>query len=136
MALVIGSAGNPGGPAGPGHRVGPPTGVSYPPKSARYGPANMPRTIKCTNCGVALNLPEQAQGRRLKCPKCGTKFLAEDAQPQPISPPPVRPDPSASSTVTLDRSTSSGELPLLPTAPGNLRETFDLPLVTDAAAST
>ena len=36
-----------------------------------HGPAIMPRTIKCTNCDVTLNLPAHALGRRLKCPKCG-----------------------------------------------------------------
>ena len=35
----------------------------------------MPRTTQCNQCGIILNLPENAGGKRLKCPKCGTKFV-------------------------------------------------------------
>ena len=31
----------------------------------------MPRTTQCDHCGVILNLPDSAAGKRLKCPKCG-----------------------------------------------------------------
>jgi hypothetical protein len=84
--------------------------------------------IKCSNCGVALNLPDEAHGRKVKCPKCGVKFLAEDATPSREVP-----GGSADSTLVLKKSASSGDLPLIPTAPGDLRETFDLPMMTEAA---
>ena len=39
----------------------------------------MRRTIQCPQCGVVLNLPEDAEGKRLKCPKCANKFAANEA---------------------------------------------------------
>jgi hypothetical protein len=96
----------------------------------------MPRTIQCTHCGVVLNLPEGAEGRRLKCPKCGEKFKAESAggqaKPNPASP---EADASPSSTLLLTRKPSSADLPSLPASPGDLRETFDLPMMTEAAGT-
>ena len=87
----------------------------------------MPRTIQCPQCGVVLNVPEAAAGRRLKCPKCATKFAADGG------PPPPRP---SSSTMGTHGMASSVTLPAsrlsdidLPNAPGSLREQFDLPLL-------
>jgi hypothetical protein len=108
----------------------------------------MPRTISCVHCGVVLNLPDQAVGRKLKCPKCGVKFLAGDAGVDATpanrsgkgngnghgTPPPDR-TASAESTLELKRKNSSGDLPVLPMAEGDLRETFDLPSMTGAADS-
>ncbi|MDE2505736.1 MAG: hypothetical protein KGM43_00845 [Planctomycetota bacterium] len=56
----------------------------------------MPRIIHCPACGIELNLPESALGRRLKCPSCLTKFVpsftthgsrsvADDARPSTSS---------------------------------------------------
>src|SRR4051812_15592869 len=42
----------------------------------------MPRTIQCPHCGVVLNLPDNATGKRLKCPKCANKFDATEADPE------------------------------------------------------
>jgi hypothetical protein len=95
----------------------------------------MPQTIQCTSCGVVLNLPEQAMGRRLKCPKCGTRFRAE-AGDEGSKPAPATPNGSAvapDSSLLLTKNQSSGDLPVMPTAPGDLRETFDLPMMTEAA---
>lgn len=93
----------------------------------------MPRTIQCTRCGVVLNLPDGAGGKRLKCPKCAHKFLVEDDTGQ--YPTQERSDHDAS----LD---SSMELPRrghgdasLPTASGDLRDTFDLPLLGEATSA-
>lgn len=100
--------------------------------SALDGLGTMPRTIQCPQCGVVLNVPEAAAGRRLKCPKCATKFAADGG------PPPPRPSSSTfgtgrgmASSVTLPA--SSGDDFDLPTAPGSLRETFDLPLLGEDA---
>jgi hypothetical protein len=108
--------------------------MSYPLNDS-HGPQVMPRTIQCPNCGVVLNVPEAAAGRRLKCPKCATKFTASG---EPVPPPSSGQLPSASgmgsgmsdpSTVTLP-STGRGHGDFdLPTASGNLRDTFDLPLL-------
>jgi hypothetical protein len=105
------------------------------PLHAPHGTQVMPRTIQCPNCGVVLNVPEAAAGRRLKCPKCATKFTASG---EPVPPPSSGTLPSGSgmgsgmsdpSTVTLP-STGRGHGDFdLPTAPGTLRETFDLPLL-------
>lgn len=96
----------------------------------------MARTIQCSECGVVLNLPDQAAGRRLKCPRCGARFLVgtdgttTTAAPSPSSSPEV---PGPDSTFVLTRKPSSNELPVLPTAPGDLRETFDLESMTGSA---
>jgi len=46
----------------------------------------MPQTIQCQVCGIVLNVPDQAIGKRLKCPKCGTKFsLSPSAEGSPAS---------------------------------------------------
>src|SRR2546423_697550 len=43
----------------------------------------MPQTTRCPGCGVVLNLPEGAIGRRLKCPKCGNKFQSGTPESTP-----------------------------------------------------
>ena len=98
----------------------------------------MPGTIKCTNCGVALNLPPQALGRRLKCPKCGVKFHAAEAGAQPSASQGNGKghglaDSDRPSTLELSRrGASHGDLPALPNSPGDLRDTFTLPMMTEA----
>ena len=132
----------------------------------------MSRTIACTHCGVVLNLPPEAGGRRLKCPKCGEKFIAGESGPVADVAAPGSKGPKADSTFELTRNArsslevaalsvskngsvigqavgsngtaggrgasrpgpgrdgSGGDLPALPTAGGDLRETFDLPMMT------
>ncbi len=91
------------------------------------GTGTMPRTIQCPQCGVVLNVPEAAAGRRLKCPKCATKFAADGG------PPPPRPSSSTLNTHGMASSVTLPAAPLseldLPVAPGSLREQFDLPLL-------
>lgn len=96
----------------------------------------MPLTIQCEKCGVVLNLPDDAGGRRLKCPKCGAKFYAGGA-PAPREPAREAPRNTQvrgpDSTFELSREGGGNDLPSMPNAPGDLRETFGLPLMTDAA---
>src|SRR5689334_22095489 len=40
-------------------------------------------TTQCPHCGVVLNLPEGAQGRRLRCPKCSSKFYSGTPESRP-----------------------------------------------------
>src|SRR4051812_14027236 len=89
------------------------------------------RSIDYPECHLALNLPEGAAGRKLKCPKCGAKFK--------INPDGGR---SPSSTVLLQSSAPTPEqskitgLPgqgVHPTSAGVPRETFDLPLLDEVA---
>jgi len=137
----------------------------------------MPRTIACKHCGVRLNLPEGAAGKRLKCPKCGEKFLAEAPDLNAASTAPGIADASLATTLSLPQMQSNPDLPTdsgvragtgtnpdlpkgsgvrpkggtksdlpmtgaelrarghgdvdLPTASGDLRDTFDLPLLVD-----
>lgn len=99
----------------------------------------MPHTIQCFECGVVLNLPDQAAGRRLKCPRCGARFLVgADGSTKPAAAPAG--DAKAGShgpdtTFELTRKQSSADMPVLPTAAGDLRETFDLDSMTGAATS-
>jgi DNA-directed RNA polymerase subunit M/transcription elongation factor TFIIS len=87
----------------------------------------MPRTIHCTSCGVALNIPEAGIGKRLKCPKCGNKFHATDPGTKASSSAIGLHDAGpASSQVVAKRGHGDFDLP---TAAGDLRETFDIPLL-------
>jgi predicted RNA-binding Zn-ribbon protein involved in translation (DUF1610 family) len=81
-----------------------------------------------------LNLPEQAAGRRLKCPRCGAKFVVptDGAAPQPAGPE-TGTKKGPDTTFELTRKQSSLEFPVMPTASGDLRETFDLESMTGAA---
>ena len=136
MSLVIGPTESHGGHPEPGRRAARPAGKPTSPKPVGHGPRHMPSTtVQCTNCGVVLNLPEKVEGRRLKCPKCGVKFqvgpTATGSKPVPSSP--TSADLNPNSTLLLSRQPSSGDLPVMPTASGDLRDSFDLPMMTEAA---
>jgi hypothetical protein len=127
------------------------------PSSASLGQTTMIRTIQCPSCGVMLNVPDSAAGRRLKCPHCQNKFSAPAAGPgdsaiaQPSGPEsslfPTRAPSSGSVDLPTSRgrgSSGSVELPTsrgrgssgdveLPSSPAPLRETFDLPSLSDDA---
>jgi hypothetical protein len=94
----------------------------------------MPLTTQCPNpaCRVVLNLPESAAGKRLKCPKCGTKFQAGAASTRPPSSAPGVADAGHSSTTIQTTVRDHNDLDL-PVATGDLREIFDLPLLMDDA---
>ena len=103
--------------------------------SASAGPTAKQRTLRCPHCSIELNLPESALGRRLKCPKCESKFVVPAAEPAGSF--------DAGSSLYLpirEGSSGSNELPSfggssgaveLPTSLAPLRETFDLPLMTE-----
>ena len=49
----------------------------------------MPILIICSNaaCGELLDVPDQAVGKKVRCPRCGTVNLAaQDLPPTPSSP--------------------------------------------------
>ncbi len=87
---------------------------------------------------MALNLPPQALGRRLKCPKCGIKFQATEAATQPsasqgkVHTHDLAESERASTLELSRRAASHGDLPALPNSPGDLRDTFTLPMMTEA----
>jgi phage FluMu protein Com len=88
----------------------------------------MPRTIQCQRCGVVLNLPDHvAAGKRLKCPKCATRFVVSEADASSMSTVPGLDDAAATSFDLEKRPQTPDDLPIA-TSEGDLRETFDLPL--------
>lgn len=94
----------------------------------------MPRTIQCPQCGVVLNVPDESAGRRLKCPRCSSRIAPEPGGEASTRQGPGVADARPSSSVYVDASASSREFDL-PTAEGDLRETFDLPMMTGEAGS-
>jgi hypothetical protein len=89
----------------------------------------MSRTIRCPKCDVVLNLPDVQPGKRLKCPKCQTRFPAGAPEAGPASSSPGVADAGFSSTIIRPAVDLDFDLP---TAAGDLRETFDLPMMMDA----
>ncbi len=91
----------------------------------------MPRTIQCKSCGATLNLPDRVvAGKRLRCPKCALRFVVTvaDASSESTLAAPLNAD-SAITGYDLEKPrTPPDDLPL-PLAARDLRETFDLPLM-------
>jgi LSD1 subclass zinc finger protein len=92
----------------------------------------MPRTVHCQECRAILNLPAGAQGgKRLKCPRCGTRFVVSEDEASSASTLPGQADAFEPSTFELPKQRArapADDLPM-PVAEGDLREAFDLPLV-------
>jgi hypothetical protein len=78
---------------------------------------------------VILNLPDHvAAGKRLKCPKCATRFVVSPDDASSLSTLPGQADAANTSFDLEKRPPSREDLPI-PTSEGDLRDTFDLPLV-------
>lgn len=89
----------------------------------------MALTTKCPECQTVLNLPDGAEGRRLKCPKCGAKFQAgtPEARPRTSSPGVATAGPASSflqASPGKGGPQSSREIDI-PFSSGDLRDTFD-----------
>lgn len=105
----------------------------------------MALSIQCPGCRAVLNLPDGAAGRRMRCPKCAERFYADGpasantplAKPATGGAPAVdRARPASGSLSDLPKpkvaapSTKAGHGDVdLPTAAGDLRDTFALPLL-------
>jgi hypothetical protein len=90
----------------------------------------MPRTIQCTECRVRLNVPAQVgAGQRLKCPRCGQRFVLSEVEASSASTLPGMVDAAETFTLPTARKPPDGDELPAPRAEGDLRETFDLPLV-------
>lgn len=91
----------------------------------------MPRTTQCKSCGATLNLPAKvAAGKRLRCPKCGLRFVVtvSDASSESTFAAPLDADATVSGSDIKKSAPIVDDLPHL-TSGGDLRETFDLPLM-------
>ena len=96
----------------------------------------MPRTIQCQRCGVVLNLPAHiAAGKRLKCPRCATRFVVSEEDASSMSTVPGLDDAAATSFDLEKRPQTPDDLPIA-TSEGDLRETFDLPLMSGRDAES
>jgi hypothetical protein len=86
---------------------------------------------------MTLNLPDEAVGRKLKCPKCAVKFLVAAAPVHHGSSSessfPGSSELSAESTIELTKRQSGVNLPARPGANGDSMKTFDLPLMNEPA---
>ena len=85
----------------------------------------MASVIKCSSCDASLNLPPEAEGRKVKCPRCGVKFLVTVTAPADTD------APDRPSTLELKRGADFEDLPVLPNSGADLRETFGVPLMSD-----
>ncbi len=97
----------------------------------------MATTILCPNCSVVLNVPADAIGRRLRCPKCQTRFQAGTGAPStsPTATARGTAEIAPPSVDNLKRPPSVDfDLPVAPIAPGSLREQFDIPLLSEPAS--
>lgn len=91
----------------------------------------MPRTILCKSCGATLNLPDKVvAGKRLRCPKCALRFVVtvSDASSESTLAAPLDADPVLTGYDFEKPRTPPDDLPL-PGAARDLRDTFDLPLM-------
>jgi hypothetical protein len=81
---------------------------------ASLGQKTMTHTVQCPQCGIVLNVPESAAGRKLKCPNCATKFSAPSFGPADSAV--AESGPASSLIATRKGPPSSGELDLPPRA--------------------
>lgn len=95
----------------------------------------MPQTTQCHQCGVILNLPPAIKsGKRLKCPRCGTRFTITEADANSASTMPGPADAAATSAFEIQKRSSGRPEDLPPNlGEGDLREAFNLPLVSGSA---
>lgn len=91
----------------------------------------MPRTMQCQSCRAILNLPDSvAAGKRLRCPKCGLRFVVTvaDASSESTMAAPLDAESTHSNLSVAKPEPTPEDLPLS-MADKDLRETFDLPLM-------
>src|SRR5262249_7566529 len=53
-------------------------------------------TVGCPSCGQQLKVPDEVGGRKVRCSKCASTFVAETANSNGSAPPPPPPAPSRS----------------------------------------
>jgi DNA-directed RNA polymerase subunit RPC12/RpoP len=94
----------------------------------------MPQTVQCDNCGAILNLPTGIKpGRRLKCPRCGNRFVISERDASSASTAPGVANAAATSAFEIPKNLPTPEELPASLGGGDLREAFDLPLVSGSA---
>jgi hypothetical protein len=94
----------------------------------------MPQTTQCNHCGVILNLPPGIKpGKRLKCPRCATRFVISESDASSASTAPGLDDAAITSMFEIPKQPVTSEAPAPSLGEGDLREAFDLPLVSGSA---
>src|ERR1700760_809123 len=93
----------------------------------------MPQTTQCKSCGIILNLPDRVPaGKRLRCPKCGLRFVVtvSDASSESTLAAPTDAEATFSAFNLPRMNGNPDDLPLpVSTGDRDLRETFELPLM-------
>ena len=90
----------------------------------------MALSTQCPGCRTVLTVPDDAAGRRLKCPKCATRFTAGQAD-RPASSLPAMPVPRpGSSTDSLRGAPPTSDL-ALPVAAADPFGTYELPIMAE-----
>ena len=94
----------------------------------------MPQTTQCNHCGIILNLPAGIKpGRRLKCPRCATRFFISESDASSASTAPGMDNAAATSAFEIPKNRAAPEELPPSLGEGDLREAFDLPLVSGSA---
>ncbi len=97
----------------------------------------MPRTIQCIQCQSILNLPASSlAGKKLTCPCCGLKFRLSERDASSESTVPGIADATSASNFELDKRRHDLDDVPMPQSDGDLRETFDLPLMSSRDLET
>ncbi|MEW4568418.1 hypothetical protein AB1L88_11175 [Tautonia sp. JC769] len=94
----------------------------------------MPSRTQCPRCETVLNVPDGAEGKKLKCPRCTATFRVGDAgsSARPSQPSMGTAAPASSpstNNLPLQRPPSGDDEPDLPVISGDLRDQFNLPLL-------
>jgi hypothetical protein len=96
--------------------------------------AYMPQTTQCSHCGIILNLPPGIKpGKRLKCPRCATRFVITESDASSASTAPGLADATNTSMFEIPKRLGAPEELPPSLGEGDLREAFDLPLVSGSA---
>jgi hypothetical protein len=94
----------------------------------------MPQTTQCNHCGIILNLPPGIKpGKRLKCPRCATRFVITESDAASASTAPGLDDAAITSMFEIQKQAATSEAAAPSLGEGDLREAFDLPLVSGSA---
>jgi hypothetical protein len=117
--------------SGRGRRAEPTAGVAPALQTPRRA---MAATTQCNQCGVVLNVPDQALGKRLKCPHCGARFGTVPGDPRSAESSFLLQSPEALPAPAKADSRPDDSVEALPTVSGEVKETYDRSLEKEIGA--